>query len=328
MSSFLHSRVDRCGNQVVKAFNATHFPPIPPLPLFDVPYVRRTDPHNFILERSYLQDDYFYLAWTPLIPFPQDSPMTECFNYSEATLPIVLTVQGGYAQFALDPVVLQRWRSFEEMMSRTIAALYPLVFPAPGKLPFSIRPCNYGYSTPKPSKEEMRTAAWGAREAFTGVMAFVSFLLAVCRHKTLPQWKERLEEKTNHEWANFVRSSPAISSRDVSRRGGFLHPYAVTKKWRWLDFLRTLIKAGVPLWIPFGDISPTIGFTEFTLTVVINPTLSLDPYEFSRVNPAPRRRPWHPLTVSESEGGYWGIRTHRVQTAHQSHRRARRRTPQ
>ena len=162
-------------DQVVKAINATYFPDVPPLhtPPFLGPRPSATEMKN----RVFLTNSFFYLAYLPTNLFSHNEVMTKCFQMPTMEhIPVERNEKGIYS---LRSDVLQKWRTFDKLLKKSIATINLLVFK--GQHPDAIivvDPVDYGYTNTAGHSQLMKKLAWDSRTAFAGAMAYLSVLLA------------------------------------------------------------------------------------------------------------------------------------------------------
>lgn len=101
------------------SLNATHLPPVPKYE----PYEYTDDDHQLlniktIRTPSYLQDDYYYIAFFPLNPRYNGS-LVECLSYPRNGFPIDHIGNG----YFLAEEVRTKWESLEQLLASAVGAV-------------------------------------------------------------------------------------------------------------------------------------------------------------------------------------------------------------
>ncbi|TCD60183.1 hypothetical protein EIP91_010607 [Steccherinum ochraceum] len=223
--------------------------------------------HHFHLR--FLNDQWFYLAWLPRTPFPSVDPMaplTACFSYeTKHALPIVPFTRPNAPEgsYILAYDVAKRWMATDILLEKAADALDPLVFNEP------VAGVN---------EREARNAAWRSKKALCGMMAYLSFQLAVCRSRQLDGWNEVLLAATDINFYNWARGSLHVSdTKPNTRLGGFVDPFRPEQKWQY--FWRALLLSGIPLCVQYGRKRTT--FAEQTANSTLDGRLALTAEEKS-----------------------------------------------
>ncbi|TCD60112.1 hypothetical protein EIP91_010709, partial [Steccherinum ochraceum] len=131
---------------------------------------------------------------------------------------------------------------------------------------------------------EVRNRAWLSKLAFCGMMAYLSFQLAVCRSRQKPGWDEALLAATDINFYNWARGSLQISDTSSNARfGGFVYPFQTVcrSEQLWQRFLRAFLFSRIPLWISFGPKRAT--FAEQTANATLNSRIALTAEEFAKI---------------------------------------------
>ncbi|THH19938.1 hypothetical protein EUX98_g8677 [Antrodiella citrinella] len=252
------------GSEIVVAINATHFPPPPSYhpwsSLSDLPLAR-----SDLTTRKYLNNDYFYLAFTSLNPFPPDDKYLRYFSQSASHLPIEMHTTPSGPRYRLALNVQQKWYSLETLLRQSIIILEPYLFRERGRFPIVVDPSSFGYRKDHANTNLAHQAATVSRDAMSGMMAYLSMQLACCRTMPPPQqlhdWRDALLKGTHLDWSNWVRTSAVISgSSPNTRRGGFVYPYDTRPAVHpvWSKFIPAFNFMNIPLWFSYGSFRDNI----------------------------------------------------------------------
>ncbi|TCD63809.1 hypothetical protein EIP91_004931 [Steccherinum ochraceum] len=288
------SYVDFYENNVVKVVNAVYIPQNIPSyihPSWDeAPSLELK--YEMFSPRNYLNDNFFYLVWLIRDPFQIHEPLseyTQCLQYaSHHALPIVMEFSDAGPVFVLERTVQEKWRATEALLNKAIDALDPLVFldvPGVGQprtWPIRVQAVQCGYTTPQPVKVHMVHAAWRSRNALLAMYAYLAFLLAVCRSRPVPKWREVLLAATNHNFTNWARTTSLLSSYSPNMRlGGLVNTVRALRLPKWPQFWGALLYSRIPLWIIYGWKKET--FKEQVDMTVLDPRLALTVEEFEKL---------------------------------------------
>ncbi|TCD60678.1 hypothetical protein EIP91_009712 [Steccherinum ochraceum] len=226
-------------------FNASYIPAEPPLPAFHHHTLRPAD----VRKRSYRMDRDFYLALVPTYPVFDD--LTACLGYGKDTMPVDHVPLRG---FHLKESVLADWLKLETLLSTAITVLQAACYttqPLELKL---LWPSQFGYRGEYTTKRFAQYRAWTAREAFVGLLAYVTFLVWKGeRDLGKARCHELMARKLPMALVWYLETGAPFSHR-VDRLGAFIHPYRVEDiiDTQW-DALRLLVASEVPIWVCLGD---------------------------------------------------------------------------
>ncbi|TCD59775.1 hypothetical protein EIP91_011480 [Steccherinum ochraceum] len=246
---------------IFKGLNVKNFPEVPRITHPTSPYEVPIADTDLFKERCFLEDGYFYLACMPRMAFTPEYELTASFVFrSKDFLPITkVIVTNVGTTYILDPELMEKWKAFEELLVRSFDILEPYVLFPTGPRPIRIQAHLYGYRDYYTNSEILREAAWNSRRAMSGMIAYLVFLLFVCKsHKKQRRWWEKLVAATSQTWGNWVRASTACSSNEPQyRKGGFVYAYDNPTGTAWIrkyGYLRVLVHNQVPIWLVYRGV--------------------------------------------------------------------------
>lgn len=198
---------------------------------------------------GYFTNEDFYLAFVPYeIDFT--GPLLRHLDYEKGSFPL----RAHENHYALGYNVGRRWYALEYTFQRTVSLLMRIlafVKPPDFKVPI---PHAEGYMGRWSTREEAQQAAWRSREAFIGLCALMSFLIAGCKIKWPPDqfWCHALREIGGEDptYINLLSANRFLSDHSPrTRRIGVMVDVKVDQRWH-LN-VPTLIESNIPMWFRF-----------------------------------------------------------------------------
>ena len=197
----------------------------------------------------YLTNDNFYLAFVPHnIKFT--GPLLGCLDYSKGSFPIKTHNNTFFLRYTIG----KTWFTLEYTLQRTIWLLIKILsFVKPPGFKVQI-PRTMGYTSHWPMANEAQEAAWHSREAFIGLCALMSFLIAACKKKWPSDhfWCHALHKlgRCNPTYLNLLSANPFFSEHTTQYcHIGVMVDANVDQKWHL--YMPLFFQSNIPVWFHF-----------------------------------------------------------------------------